>query len=232
MPTPARKQKPPTSLRRRALLGKVHMATDQLGISDDEYRNIMADRYNGIRTASKLSDTRLVDLIEFFKTLGFTPKSKRKSKKGPARAGTRPLAAGYLRAKIRALWLSLYHLGIVRDPAEAALSAFVTRMSGVSALQWLDPAGANKVIEALKNWATREAGVNWLQRMPGEVVNPKLRVIDAQMHILARHRDVEVVDLAGCTEDDADRIIEDLGQRIRNVKQTKTSDKWSQGEPK
>ncbi len=218
MPAPARKQKAPTSLRRRALLGKVHMAKAQIGLSDDQYRDIMADRYNGIRTASKLSDKRLVDLIEFLKTLGFIPKPKRKSKKGPARAGSRPLAAGDLQAKIRALWLSLYHLGIVRDPAEAAMGAFVTRMSGVSALQWLDPEGANKTIEALKDWATRESGVNWSPHKVGEIVNPKYRVIEAQMRILAVNKLVEVIDLNGCTEDDADRVIEELGHKVRSLK--------------
>lgn len=218
MPAPARKQKAPTSLRRRALLGKVHMAKTQIGLSDDEYRDVLAARYNGTRTASKLSDKRLVDLIEYFKTQGFIPKPKKKSKKGPARAGSRPLADGAVPTKIRALWLALYHLGIVRDPAEAALAAFVKRMTGVSALQWLDIEGGQDVIEALKDWATREAGVNWSPRKRGETPNPKHRVIESQLRILSRQENVEVVDLAGCTEEDADRVIEELGHKVRNLK--------------
>ncbi len=217
MAAAAKKTKPTTSRRRRALLGKVHIAKKQLGLTDEEYRGIIAQQYKGKTSAKDLSDRRLVELVEYFKTIGFSAPAKKKSTKGPARAGSRPLADGKVPAKIRALWLDLYHLGVVRDPAEAAMAAFVKRMSGADAIQWLDPDSAVKVIEALKDWATREAGVNWSPRKPGEIVNPKLRVIDAQIRILAGHPSLKVIDLTDCTKDDADRIIEELGQRIRKI---------------
>lgn len=216
----ARKTKS-VSLRRRALLGKVHIAKKKLALTDEEYRGIIDQQFKGKTSAKDLSDRRLVELVEYFKTIGFSAPAKKKSRKGPARAGSRSLAPGEVPAKIRALWLALYHLGVVRDPAEAAMAKFVKRMTGVSALQWLDIKGGQNVIEALKDWATREAGVNWSPRKPGEIVNPKFRVVEAQLRILSGQKNVEVVDLTGCTEADADRVIEELGQRIRNFKQEK-----------
>ena len=76
---------------------------------------------------------------------GFRPKPAK-------RAGTRPLAPGRQPRKMRALWLALYHLGEVRDPSEAALAAFAKRITGIDALQFLEPHEANAVIEGLKSW--------------------------------------------------------------------------------
>ncbi|WP_426122076.1 regulatory protein GemA [Methylococcus capsulatus] len=59
--------------------------------------------------------------------------------------------------KIRALWLGLHQAGIVRDPNESALAAYVKRMTGVEALQWLDEHQASRVIEQLKKWGFRAA---------------------------------------------------------------------------
>ncbi len=63
-------------------------------------------------------------------------------------------------AKIKALWWSLYWLGAIEEPADRALSAFVKRQTGVSALRFLDHRSAYSVIEALKSWLERE-GVTW-----------------------------------------------------------------------
>lgn len=237
MAAPARKKSKPTSLRRRALLGKVHIAKNKLGLSDDEYRGIIASQFEGKTSAKDLSDRRLVALIEHFKTLGFRAPAKKKSTKGPARAGSRPLAPGEVASKIRALWLSLYNLGIVRDPAEAAMATFVTRMSGVSAIQWLDPDSAIKVIEALKDWATREAFVNWEAKDGrGRYIPPKARVLAAQIKLLkiddgeendflssaiiSLHEKMENEDPVGRDEiyRQMDQVIEALGQRIRKGK--------------
>lgn len=62
--------------------------------------------------------------------------------------------------KIKALWWTLYWLGAVADPGDHAISAFVERQTGISALKFLDHTRAAAVIEALKSWAGR-AGVIW-----------------------------------------------------------------------
>lgn len=62
--------------------------------------------------------------------------------------------------KIKALWWSLYWLGAINEPDDRAISAFVERQTGVSALKFLDHRKAASVIEALKAWLER-VGVSW-----------------------------------------------------------------------
>lgn len=62
--------------------------------------------------------------------------------------------------KIKALWWSLYWLGAIDEPGDLAISAFVERQTGVSALKFLDHRKAFAVIEALKSWLAR-VGVQW-----------------------------------------------------------------------
>lgn len=142
--------------RRRAELGKIHLAVKQLGMEDGDYRD-MLERVAGSRSAGDLSPAARGRVIEELKRLGF-----RDRKAQPKRAGRRPIAEGEMQGKIRALWLSLYHLGEVDDPSEAALAAFVARMTkrevppaGVQALQWLDGHTANLAILALRGWCER-----------------------------------------------------------------------------
>ena len=176
---------------RRSLYGKIEIAKKALGLDDDAYRDVL-QRLFGKRSRTQLGNAQLVDLVEHFKSLGFRP-----IRKAPARAGGRPLADGALQGKIRALWISLHHLGAVREPSEKALVAFCKRVTGgrtrgIDALQWLTPDAAIKAIEALKAMAARE-GVSWapyrVRLDSGEVVDredPRARVLEAQWRILGR----------------------------------------------
>ncbi|MFP3944395.1 MAG: phage protein GemA/Gp16 family protein [Alphaproteobacteria bacterium] len=152
--------------RRRGLYGKIEVAKKQLGLDDDAYRDILVHLF-AVRTRTSLNIAQLEELVRHFESLGFRPRSK---------AGT---AGRPEHAKMRALWLSLYHLGLVRDPSDRALSAFARRVTGgkqtgVAALTWVRGANAYKVIEALKEWGTRDAGVTWGS-------NPREDVLRAQM---------------------------------------------------
>jgi hypothetical protein len=144
-----------------------------------------------------------------------------------------------MQAKMRALWIALYHLGVVRDPAEQALVNFAKRLSGgrergIAALQWLDGEQANKVIEALKAMAVREAGVTWEPFYPQPktpVYMPRWRVLQAQWRILMKIcpdlsanqslrdylKDVYFGEAILSELDDAglDAAIENLGAQIR-----------------
>ena len=63
-------------------------------------------------------------------------------------------------AKIRALWISGWNLGVVRDRSDEAACAFVERQTGVQRTAWLvEPAAGRAAIEALKAWLAREARV-------------------------------------------------------------------------
>ncbi len=217
---------------RLKMLAAIHIAKKELALDDDTYRDLLETRYNK-RSSAKLSVKQLMDLIEHFKGLGFKAK-----KAPPKRAKAKKLADDDLSAKIRALWISLYHLGVVRDPAETALSAFVKRMAQVDALQWMDGEDAYKVIEALKGMATREANVNWgpyLHMMQSIPADPRKRVIEAQVNMVT-----EGIKAGHCSAGDLidalepiggqffrlqsykptplDQVIENLGRIVREVK--------------
>lgn len=163
------------------------------------------------RSAADCSDTQLIALIKHFKTLGFKPPER---KRGPA-----PADSSHAR-KIRALWLSLYHLGVIQESSEQALTAFVKRQVGVDHMRFLRPAEAHRVIEALKSWAARPVargggGVDWENANTGGA--QKCRVIVAQYRLL----DDLGVPAAGAIPDtltEVDATIAALGRRIRIAK--------------
>jgi phage gp16-like protein len=132
---------------RNALIGKVHVAKKQLALTDDSYRDILR-RVTGTDTCSAMDERQLETVLEEFKRLGFKPS-------GGKRAGERKKADSAQATMIRALWLDLYHLAAIRDPSEEALAAFAKRSCGVPALQWLAPAKADMVINALRGWLAR-----------------------------------------------------------------------------
>ena len=78
--------------------------------------------------------------------------------------------------KVRALWWTLYWLGAIDQPDDRAIGAFVKRQTGRDALRFLDARAAHRVIEALKDWATRE-GVAW--PMPGDPIADRRAVATA-----------------------------------------------------
>lgn len=202
MPAPAKKTSQP-SPRRKQLLAKVHIAKKQLGLSDDDYRDTLQGLF-GVRSASKLSDRRLTELVEYFKSVGFKPLPR----KSASRKSKPPVAAEHkqdLIRKMRALWISLYHLGVTRDRSDDALTAFARRVSGgrstgVRSLNWLDEESAEKVIEALKKMAEREADVDWSAYMIGigpntrMVYKPRARVVEALWRIMFELELVEIND--------------------------------------
>ncbi|MFQ5533451.1 MAG: gp16 family protein [Sphingomonadales bacterium] len=221
--------------RRRSLYGKIEIAKKQLGLDDETYRTILREKF-GATSRTTLRERELVDLIEHFKDRGFKPRRK------PMRAGNRALAGGAPQGKIRALWLDLYHLGLVRNPSEDALTQFVKRQTGADALQFLTGASAGRVIEALKDWAARDAGVSWAgyRTIDGAgftVHKPKGRVMEAQWRILhdlgeVRIRSTDALSawverylrLPGkrshrdISQQQADRVIEHLGAWVRRAR--------------
>lgn len=233
--------KPASDRQRKALYAKIAAARKALGIEEDAYRDLLAARYEGARSAKDLSVADLDDLVGHFKAMGWTPAPPKS--RPPVRSGARVLADRPEAKKARALWISLYHLGVVRDPSERALAAFGKRMTGVQALQWIH-GDFDKVIEALKGMATREAGVDWLVRSweGNEPPNPRVRVIEAQWSILVGAgqatyfgRDGYACRVAGVPAeaqsimnlrgDQLDRVIEALGPKVRAVKATAGADR-------
>ncbi|MDD1606904.1 MAG: regulatory protein GemA [Methylococcaceae bacterium] len=106
---------------------------------------------DGKYSASTLSNVQLFQAVEVMKKMGFRVKSADAN----GNKINRPLADDAQSKKIRALWLEMHGQGIVKNPSEASLCAYVKRMTKVDALQWLSVDQASMVIEGLKKWQVR-----------------------------------------------------------------------------
>jgi len=140
---------------RQRLIRLIHVAKRDLAMDDDTYRALLVT-CTGHDSSSHLSDAELNTVLAHMKRRGFTVRhAASKSKPKPTRKPSRALAQSPQDKKIRALWLSLHKHGVVRDPSEAALAAYVKRITHVDALQWLDIQQASQIIETLKQWQDR-----------------------------------------------------------------------------
>lgn len=237
---------PKADAQRRGLYATISIGCKDLGIDEESRRDMLAARYGGRRSMTQLSIEQLEDLLDHLKAQGFKPKRKGggksdgRDRRGPARAGGRALANAPEAKKARALWLSLYHLGVVRNPSESALAAFGKRQTGKEALQWIK-GDWHLVIEALKKMGERDAGVCWdgyRVRYGLEAVTeyrPRCRVLEAQWRILGRLGVVvqdphalaayastfvgrpSGIGLPNLTNDQADKLIEHFGGRLRKA---------------
>lgn len=132
---------------RIGLIAKIHVAKKQLAMEEESYRAMLV-RVTGKDSLKVMNETALEKVLAELKRFGFKAA-------GGKRAGTRKMADGDQAAKIRALWLDLYHLGEISEPSEEALSAFVARMTGCRALQWITGPQADRAINALRGWLER-----------------------------------------------------------------------------
>lgn len=131
-----------------AQIGAIHALAGRIGLTEAERRAFIARQASGKISCRQLSGREAVRVIDGLKAL-------------QGGRGATDLAGPYA-AKLRALWLSGWHLGVVRDRTDAALLAFLERQTGLEHTRFLaDAAAARRVIEALKAWLAREAGVEW-----------------------------------------------------------------------
>lgn len=165
-----------SSQHRRSMLAKIHVAKKQLALAEDDYRQILLDEA-GVGSAADASEAGLKAVLRRFEGLGFKPLPK----KGTPGAAQHPVAR-----KARALWISLYHLGVIENRSEKALEAFAKRQLGCERLVWADQSQGHRLIEALKAMATRGGwelhdhagrplGVRELQRSLCEAIVAKLK---------------------------------------------------------
>jgi len=131
---------------RRAMLAKIHLAKKSLQLDEDDYRNILMQE-TGRSSAGDCTEAELDRVLGRMQALGFKPLPK-------AGGSTRP-AQHPMARKARALWISLYHLGVVRSPKEGALEAFAKRQLGCERLVWAKQSDGYKLIEALKDMAAK-----------------------------------------------------------------------------
>lgn len=134
---------------RQTELAQIHIAKKDLGLDDETYR-YMLKNIAGADSSKELDFVARHKVIQHLKNLGWKPKRK----VGPK--SNKRIIKGQ-GDKIRALWLELAELDIVRDKSEAALMAYIKRMTKgkYEAPQFCDSDTASRIIETLKKWKTR-----------------------------------------------------------------------------
>ncbi|MFZ5749074.1 MAG: gp16 family protein [Pseudomonadota bacterium] len=170
--------------RRSQMLALVHIAKKDRRLDGDAYRDVLFGA-TGKTSAGDCDEDELVKILDRMIALGW------KRTRPMGRAGTRP-ADHKIAAKARALWISLYHLGAIRNADERALEAFARRQLGCDRLQWADQRLGYRLIEALKAVAEREG---WSQSTEGLSVAAvpfalRRRLVDS---IVAKLRAIDIV---------------------------------------
>ncbi len=184
-------------------LAAIHIAKKDLKLDDDTYRDVL-ERVTGKRSAKDLTVVESGRVLDEMKRLGFKAASK------PSRPSAMVLEGPFI-PKLRALWISGWNLGVVKDRTDEGLAAFVRRQAKIDHMSWLrDASDANRVIEAIKAWLTREAGVAWPGRAP-KPYEQKRAVIAAQLRLLQLPQEHG----AGCG--DLDTLSAELGAEIRRA---------------
>ena len=151
------------------------------------------------------------------------------------------LPAGPATRKLRALWQSAYHLGLIHDRSDDALGAWLRRLAHLDGDTAAAPAGLDRPIQALKAWLARAAGVDWRPHLSlgqdgrvWERRRPRARVLEAQWRLLHRRGRVRIGSEAALgayaaryaglgraeshlalNDAQADALIRHLGKRIR-----------------
>lgn len=202
---------------RRANVVKVQIAKRDLGMDDGAYRAMLL-RLTGETSSTACDDQQLGVVLDELKAKGWKPKVVQGGKAAtPARPRRAAPADHPAAKKARALWLSLWNLGEVRDSSETALEAFACRQLGVERLQWADQALTYKLIEALKAMAERAGWPQGLSRqvVPAdlEVKTLKVRLVRAQTLRLGHAP--QSADYMAWGVAELNRLIADQGQQIR-----------------
>ena len=120
----------------------------------------------------------------------------------PEVADAPALPSGPATRKLRALWISAFHLGLIRDSSDGALAAWLRRLQHLDAGHadaGLTPDSIARAIQPLEAWLARAAGVDWRPHLSvgrrghvREVRRPRARVLEAQWRILYRQGRVRI----------------------------------------
>ena len=167
---------------RASELAKIHIAKEQLGLSEDDYRAAVMNASKGkTDSAGELDAQGRTALLAHFKRAGFKPRKPAAKPRQPAKPDL-PIGDDREQVKkIRSLWIELHEFGAVRNSSEAGLAAYVKRIKGKEHPKFLDIDEASDVIEQLKKWLdrTRTAPfiklLNLPKRMPARVVYDMVR---------------------------------------------------------
>lgn len=155
--------------RRASFIKLIQVARRELerkGVLDEvSYRRVLASAA-GRPGAERVSSTEL-DLegldkaLVALKGMGFQFRPKADDRRQDTRREAR---------KVRALWLFMGTLGVVKTPTDAALATYAKRIAYVDDLHWAHGDAMLRLIETLKKWAMRFLPAA-VQQLSAEVVD-------------------------------------------------------------
>ncbi|MGD9769905.1 MAG: regulatory protein GemA, partial [Pseudolabrys sp.] len=150
-------------------ISMIHVLAKKAGMDDDTRRGFI-QREAGVASARELSVSAAGAVIEKLLPLAGQPA------KGAVAGLDTPIGG-----KLRALWISGYNLGLIRDRTDRAMLSFLERQTGVSHTRFLrEPAQATAAIEALRRWLARDGKVEWPTADDDDACAKKRAVINAQ----------------------------------------------------
>lgn len=144
----------------KRLLKIVQVGRRELGLDEEDYRALL-ESVTGARSAKGLSAAKLEAVITAMKGLGFKVKGGSKVNGRRSPPSSAKVQAPEVR-KVRAIWITMYNDGFVRDGSDDALGSYIKRMTasanggaGITRPEWLTSVQAERVLEALKKWHIR-----------------------------------------------------------------------------
>ncbi|MGL5814931.1 MAG: gp16 family protein [Aeromonas sp.] len=150
---------------RTRLIRLVQVGRRSLGLDEETYRELLAQQ-SGKRSAAELTLQELEKVLAAMKGAGFKPTVKRPVKETTSKRLSPARRTQIKTAEIgviRAVWITMYRHGLLRDGSETALNHYVERQTvrlnkgiGVAEVAWLSEELAYPVLESLKNWHKRE----------------------------------------------------------------------------
>nr|DAJ60635.1 MAG TPA: Protein of unknown function (DUF1018) [Caudoviricetes sp.] len=129
------------------LIRLIHIAKQQVGMSDNDYRALLANVSRGKTSSKDLTAEQLETVLRHMKAQGF------EVSQSPSRAEEwQGFATQY--DKLRDLWKKLYAEGKVRHNTDHALHSFCAKHGGET---WRENGNIqSRLIERLKNWLSRD----------------------------------------------------------------------------
>ena len=131
--------------RRKALLARVHILRKELGLPEDEYRDILF-KVTGKYSAADLNARGLSLWANHLQNLKnrYNPKKKHKYELKPQES------------KAWSLWQTLADQGKVKDRTMAGLLGYIkNHVERVDHIKWLNKEQLHNLIEQLKQWTLR-----------------------------------------------------------------------------
>lgn len=129
------------------LIRLIHIAKQQVVMSEGEYRTLLATVSRGKTSSKDLTAEQLETVLRHMKAQGF------EVSQSPSRAEEwQGFATQY--DKLRDLWKKLYAEGKVRHNTDHALHSFCAKHGGET---WRENGNIqSRLIERLKNWLSRD----------------------------------------------------------------------------